>query len=226
MTLIGVVTGSRAEARALPTDPALLVRCSGADASRTRAHTRELIRAGVTGLMSFGLAGGLDPALRPGSLVLPKIIVAADGSEQPLDTPWRGRIEEHVKAGGLVARSGMICGSDTLVWTPDAKRSLSLSSGAVAVDMESHVVAGLGATAGVPVISLRAVADPAERPLSPLVAGALDPEGRTRLLYLLRALLLQPREIGPLIDLAGWSRTALSTLSRALALLGPGLASR
>jgi len=45
-----------------------------------------------------------------------------------------------------------------------------VSTGAIAVDMESHVVAAVGAAHGLPVAAMRVVTDPAERTL-PADAG-------------------------------------------------------
>ena len=61
---IGVVTGMQAEARLLD-GLGYRVVAAGGNAAATRAKTAGLIRDGVTGLISFGIAGALDPSLRP-----------------------------------------------------------------------------------------------------------------------------------------------------------------
>ncbi|HEX6141448.1 MAG TPA: hypothetical protein VFZ01_01920, partial [Geminicoccaceae bacterium] len=76
MRRIGVVTGSRIEARCLPHRGQFLIRCSAADAARGRAHAATLVDEGVDALLSFGLAGGLEPTLRPGDLLLADRVLA------------------------------------------------------------------------------------------------------------------------------------------------------
>ncbi|MGD9535906.1 MAG: hypothetical protein AB7P52_02150 [Alphaproteobacteria bacterium] len=60
------------EAAALgrPIPAGLQVRASGADAARAYRHACDLAEAGAEALLSFGLAGGLHPALGPGSVVV------------------------------------------------------------------------------------------------------------------------------------------------------------
>ena len=56
-------------------------------------------------------------------------------------------------------------GSRTILATEDAKRAAWRETGALAVDMESAVVARAADAAGIPFLVLRAIADPAVREL-------------------------------------------------------------
>ncbi|MBV9758454.1 MAG: hypothetical protein JO047_15510, partial [Alphaproteobacteria bacterium] len=47
----------------------------GGNAIGAEQAARRLIDAGVRALLSFGLAGGLDPALRPGALLIPREVL-------------------------------------------------------------------------------------------------------------------------------------------------------
>ncbi len=70
---IGVVAGLSAERRCLATaDRAGLfqVRLSGADAERAAGAARTLAEQGARLLLSFGLAGGLDPRFGPGTVIV------------------------------------------------------------------------------------------------------------------------------------------------------------
>lgn len=71
------------EARALGpwrTDPRVIVRLSAGRADRAGAAVAEMRTAGVRGLLSWGVCGGLDLALRPGDVVAcdPAEVLAAD----------------------------------------------------------------------------------------------------------------------------------------------------
>ena len=60
------------EARALGRwreDPRVVVKVSAGRVERAEAAVAELVAEGVAGLLSWGLCGGLDPALRPGDVV-------------------------------------------------------------------------------------------------------------------------------------------------------------
>src|SRR5262249_56207770 len=84
----GCIVGMRREARLLGRlSRELMVGCAGADPARARLLARRLIDQGVAGLVSFGLAGGLDPALPPGTLLLPPVVLLPDGRPLPSAPP-------------------------------------------------------------------------------------------------------------------------------------------
>lgn len=221
MRTIGVVTGSRAEARCLPAIDGRLV-CSGADAGRARRETERLMGE-VAGFVSFGLAGALVPDLKPGDLLLPEEIIAADGSRIGTDPDWRARLVE--LAGSIVpgARLGPLLGSDALIETAVAKAALHRASGAIALDMESHAVARTARAAGLPFVVIRAIADPAEQALPAAACVALDAEGRVRPSAVAAALLRRPGDLPALLRLARQSGAGLRTLRRVAARAGPAL---
>ena len=61
-----------------------VVRCIGMGGAGAVAAARELAGRGVTGVVSFGLAGGLDPALEAGRAVATvyphRVVFRLDGS--------------------------------------------------------------------------------------------------------------------------------------------------
>ena len=70
--VLGILCGLEDEARALGPwrhDPRVMVRLSAGSVDRARAAVGEMLLAGVRGLLSWGLCGGLDPDLRPADLV-------------------------------------------------------------------------------------------------------------------------------------------------------------
>ena len=73
--IAGIVTGLEAEAAVLRgaanvshPDRLPFIACAGAE--RARAAAQRLLTKGAEALISFGIAGGLDPALRPGRLIV------------------------------------------------------------------------------------------------------------------------------------------------------------
>lgn len=202
---LGLICGMAVEARALPRDPRIAVAITGARPERAAAAAAALIAAGCDRLVSFGVAGGLDPDLAPGTLVLPGSVVWPGGG-CALATPWPG-------AGGICA------GSDTMVLTAQEKSRLRAQTGGLCVDMETHRVAEVAAAAGVPVAAIRVVGDPAGRDLPDLVRGALGPDGHPRIGPVLRGLLRRPGQLPGLLRLRADTNLALARLAQAAGLL-------
>ncbi|MDQ0470576.1 phosphorylase family protein [Labrys wisconsinensis] len=211
--------GMRAEAR-LAGGPGVLAVCGGGRAELARARlTAALAEGGAAGLVSFGIAGGLDPALAPGTLVL-AAWVAGPASRREADSAWLAALAQACP-GALVAG---VAGRDEAAATAAAKRSLAAASGAAAVDMESHVVAEIAADRGLPFAVIRAVADPAAASLPPAALAGLRPDGRPDIAGVLAALAASPRQLPGLIAAARQAQRALASLGRVRRHLGPGLA--
>jgi hypothetical protein len=104
---------------------------------------------------------------------------------------------------------------------PDQKRALHLQTGAIAVDMESHIVAAVGARNGVPVAAVRVITDPAKRALPPSAVAAMRANGTTDIGAMIRSVLSSPLEIPALIRTALDARAARATLIRGRKLLDP-----
>ena len=231
MSRLGIVTGMLTEAACLGAAAENsdldrpLIYCAGASADRALEGARQLVESGVAGLVSFGIAGGLDPDLHPGALMVPAVVIAPDGSRLETDAPWRGRLMAAL--AGQSARfpqgvaEGPLAGSAEVVATPADKVRLLERTGAQAVDMESHAVAGAAAAAGLPFLAIRCVADRAQRALPRAVLGGVGPEGRVRVLAVVVGILRSPGELGGVLTLARDSRRALSCLRRVALLAGP-----
>lgn len=204
---IGVVTGLLDEQRILERTARrhglpVSVRCAGADPGRAAAAAEQLAASGVTCLVSFGLAGGLDPALLPGRLVLADRIVLSDGAVLATHEGLATRLSNAATGIGLRLVRGAIAGSDRPVATASAKMALAGTSGAIAVDMESHAVARVANATGIPFIVLRAVADPATFDVPAAALSGVDTAGRTRPMAVIARLARRPRDIPALIALA------------------------
>ena len=212
----GFVVGLAIEARVLSEalGEAAPVACAAARPRWAREWAERLLADGADGLVSFGIAGGLDPGLSPGDLVLPERIVAPDGEAIACDSAMRSRWQRAAAAAGQSHAGGSLVGSDQAVVGVADKRRLYRSSGAVAVDMESLAVARVAGEAGVPFAAVRAVSDPAGRPLPRLVLGSIAPDGTPRLGRLARRACLAPWEVPALFRLRRDTDRALASLAR------------
>lgn len=152
---------------------------------------------GCRGILSFGIAGGLDPALRAGDCVLAQAVVAGE-QELEADERWLRALRASVP-GAVVGRLAATCAP---VADVQAKARLWKHAGACAVDMESHFAALAARRLGLPFAALRVVADPAHRSLPACAIAGLRADGSTALAPLLRALSSNPAELGMLLALA------------------------
>jgi hopanoid-associated phosphorylase len=175
------------------------------------------LRSPCRGVVSFGLAGGLDPALRPGDIVIGDAVAGPDG-RHAADAAWTTALLEALPR----ARRGLLAGADLAVGTVATKRELHLRHGALAVDMESHLVAALARAHGLPFAICRVVADPAERPVPPAALAGLDPSGAIRVPALLRALAADPTQLAGLLRLAIDAARARGALRSARRQVGAG----
>ena len=216
MTRLGVVTGMTSEARRLPREvagSAPLVACSGADSARAAAAARRLIADGAEALLSFGLAGGLDPRLNPGDLIVADMVVDRDRQQLDTDLAWRVALFQALEAARPTG--GAVLGSETLVASAEEKSKLRDATGAVAVDMESFAVASVADEAGVPFAILRAVADPLWRDVPRAAHAGIADDGGVRVGAVLAGLIMAPWQLVSLIAIAIEARQGLAALGRA-----------
>jgi adenosylhomocysteine nucleosidase len=174
---------------------------------------RRLIDAGATGIVSFGLAGGLDPALPAGTVIVAERVIAY-GRVWLTDGTLNDRL------GGT---TGHLClGLDRVVASADEKLHLSQKTGAAAVDMESGAVAAVAAAARVPFAVLRAICDPADRTLPPAALVVLDAAGRLVAARLAMSVLGRPGQMKALFGLARDAAAARRALRARAKWLSPG----
>lgn len=230
MTFVGVVCGLKSERAATESALATLsgaaerfrVGVSGADARRAETIARAFANEGCAALLSIGVSGGLDPALATGALVVTSDVFAKEG---------RIEVRRAALAPMIAAQSAdaarwvdaPIWGADDIVQSPEDKAALFKSTGAVAVDMESHGAARAARTADIPFLALRAIADPASRALPDAALGSVAPDGSVRAFSTLLKCAKAPGDFPALLQLGADSEQALKTLRRSLGLFFGGL---
>ncbi|MBM3551109.1 MAG: phosphorylase [Alphaproteobacteria bacterium] len=194
--------------------------CSGADVARLRRQLDALEGTDFSAVVSFGLAGGLDHALRPGHVVVADAVVSGE-SRRDTHSRLSSALMKGAGAAGCSVSQGAIIGVDEPAMHPAAKAALRESAQAVAVDMESHLAEEFARRRNVPFVAIRAISDPAARALPPLVARALTPEGDIHTWGVARELIRRPGQLGGMIRAGLDSRAAFGSLGRCGPLLGP-----
>ena len=217
----GVVAALEAEARTLGPavrrrdglsslgDGALLA-VSGMGADLAAPAARRLVEAGASALLSFGLAGGLDPALRAGRVVLPGEVISRDGVRMQTSSEWRRQLRRAI--ADLEPVAGTLLSSAEPVATVEDKALLFRETGAAAVDMESLAIAQVAAAHDLPFMAVRVIVDGAADALPRAVAAA-GRSGQLSMLRLIGGLAAAPRELVGLIRLSRRYRAATRSLA-------------
>ena len=141
-------------------------------------------------LISTGFAGGLDPRLATGDLLL-----ATNFTAPKLLARSRG-----LRAADARAFFGALTSQPHPAETVAEKSALARATGALGVDMETASIAAACARAGVPLLAVRAISDSALEPLPVPFAEWFDLAAqRPRPLALVRYLARHPARIGPFV---------------------------
>lgn len=211
-------TGLRAEARIAERSPCVKAIAGGGDETRLAALIERAIEDGARGLISFGIAGALQPGLQPGTCVVGSALLFG-GNRYATDDAWTA----HLLAALSDARCEAVLGSARAVGDAAAKAELHRATGAAIVDMESHVVARIAVARGLPFTVLRVVADSAEQSLPPAAVNGMKPDGTPDIAGVLKSLASRPGQLPELMRTAFAARRAMAGLLSCHRLLGPGL---
>ncbi|HEY0330526.1 MAG TPA: phosphorylase [Rhodopseudomonas sp.] len=193
-----IVTGLVQEAR-IAAGPGLTVICSSSDPKQLRVLLAGFDPTTIRGVVSFGVAGGLDPKLKSGDIVVATEVMAGDRR-------WLTALEfsEELLAGiGIGGRRvirGGLAGAEKVIGARAAKAALHSETGAAAVDMESHIAAAYADKSGLPFAALRVISDPASRALPTLVSTAIKPNGDIDVAKVLRGIARNPATIKALVS--------------------------
>ncbi len=228
MAGVGVITALEREAVCLevfPFETRPPVGISGARQGNAKKAALALVDDGCNALVSFGVCGGLDPALKPGAIVIATKVVTNGKATYEPDVEWSQAlyavIEPHCDCV-----AAPVLGSSRIIAKKKEKRELFRITSAVAVDMESHEVAAVAGELGIPFLVIRAVADPARRRVPSAALYGIHEDGTINVEALLAALIIRPWQTPALIRLAWDSFSAQSALRRVASLTDPRFALR
>lgn len=192
---------------------------AGMGGQSAAAAAQLLVRSGAGALLSWGVAGALDPGVRCGSAVLATQVrrAAADDAPAPqwtCDVAWRERLAVALAGHVEVVQSTLLT-SERPVASVQDKALLFQATQAAAVDMESAAVAEAAAQHGLPFMALRIIVDTAHDSVPESVLRAFAADGARgsparRLAHLMRA----PADWAALLRLAWRYRRARRSLRR------------
>jgi adenosylhomocysteine nucleosidase len=193
-----IVTGLVQEAR-IAAGPGMAVICSSSDPQQLRALLTVLDPTTIRGVISFGVAGGLDPTLKSGDVVVATEVMAGD-ARWLAGLTLNEDLVASVALGGRRIVRGRLAGAEEVVVARHVKAALHSETGAAAVDMESHIAADYAAKAGLPFAALRVVSDPAHRALPSSAMAAIKPNGDIDLRKIMRSVVRNPMTLRDLVS--------------------------
>jgi adenosylhomocysteine nucleosidase len=187
---------------------------SGMGCAAAGMAARRLVEAGARALVSWGMAGGLDPDLQAGAVCVPREVVAPDGMRFATASSWRDALTASIASCRPVASGALLTCMQPIAGVA-AKAAARRETGAVAVDMESSAVAEVAAASHLPFMAIRVIVDTALDAIPSSVMGAgtaAGESGQIELGRLLLGLARSPGDLLPLMRLARRYRAAMGSL--------------
>lgn len=213
---VGVLTTGRLEERVWQrfAPCAALLRVTAGAPAGASAALQEILREDVSGLVSFGVAAGLAPAVQPGRLVVADAVVLPDGGSRATHEGWRQALLDRLRALGLEPLVARLAGAETLPGSALDRTARFRATVAAAQDSESHLVAEAAHAHGLPFVVVRVVVDDARDPSLGTDLLVVNAAGRWR--RGLASGLLRPWQVAKVMRGGRDLELGLQVLARAL----------
>ncbi len=176
-------------------------------------------------VISMGYAGGVDPLLNVGDIVLAdRVLEFAPHAERDyLNTQPTVEIDlnsEYLELGselafsdGFLVETGGLLTVEEIIYQPKEKRALGIHYPVLAVEMETAALAKLCGSRGIPLVSIRSVTDTVNHELIRIPALE-DKSGEASRVKATWYVLTHPVALKPMIELMIHSRTATAHLTK------------
>jgi adenosylhomocysteine nucleosidase len=204
----------------LEDQPIILVRTGIGKKNAVASLTSVAERFPLRMILSIGYAGGLDPDLDVGDLLIADIILEAAGnpSQGPFLTSWAIDPALVARAMALPVRQnakaarGRLLTVEQVVTHPELKQKLYEQTGALAVDMESSALVDLAQERQIPFLSIRAISDTANQELLD-VSPFVSPDGEVSTLKAGWYVVTHPGSLKPLNTIRQHASRATNVLT-------------
>jgi hopanoid-associated phosphorylase len=167
----------------------------------------------IKAVISFGVAGALDPRLRVGDIVVATSVTNDQRQVFDADTSMVEEIVLDLKRSNLYPHVGPTFGTTIPRYNASDKAALWKQSHAIAVDMESEGAAQWARAHGLPFAMIRTISDNQSFTLPPAALTAVNADGTYNVGAVIQSVLNDPFEFGGLIELAFNAMAAFDTLN-------------
>ncbi|GMR04814.1 MAG: hypothetical protein BMS9Abin23_0725 [Thermodesulfobacteriota bacterium] len=208
--------GRKVKSVSLPGGDELITVISGVGKQKALSAAQWLVETAPGALLSLGLAGGVNPEVKPGDVVIAeKVIEEGKGPVWRADGLVVGSACEALKSSSLRVRSGAVVTTSLPALSVEDKKTIYMRDHALAVDMESAAVAKAAELAGLPLFVMRAVSDGPGQSISREIFDCLDEEGGVNPGAFLRNTLKRPAMLQEAFGLRKGFNAGLSSLATA-----------
>lgn len=217
--MLTVVCGLTDEANVITYRQDVQVLCGKAVVNNLNAY----VARECTGILSFGVAGALNPVLRVDDFVVPHTVVGPDNQYILTNHAWTGLLRQELYAAvsGAIYSDSKPAGN-----TPEERAHLFSVMHADAVDDESLLVARFAEQNGIQLAVARVISDTTTEVIPPWALNVTDTNGNSSVAQTLEHLARQPDQFLNLINMAVNFAKAMSMLHWAYAQLGPQMGLR
>jgi adenosylhomocysteine nucleosidase len=185
---------------------------SGMGCESASIAARKCLDIEVNGLISWGVAGALNPALNSGDLVLAETIIDSDKTYQT-SSDWLSKLVENLQETDITLINNRIVSNKEVCASVEDKNNLFKKTGAIAVDMESTAIAEVAKNNELDFLVIRAIADEADTSIPDAVLKHTDNLGNPEIFKFLTSCMTKPMQINEIAVLAKSYKKALKTLS-------------
>ena len=177
----------------------MAIRVSGPGEAAAARATESNLHLRPRLVLSWGVAGALDPGLSPGDLLRPTTVLSSESGE---------RFDSAVSGGAKT----VLVSVRSPVGSPEQRLALARHTGAAAVDMESAAVAAICQREGIPFQCVRAISDSVDHRLPAWVGKLMTADGQLAPWRTLAELLRDPLALPDLLRAGAGFRLALRSL--------------
>lgn len=182
----------------------------GYDAANQAAE--KLIDLNINALISWGVAGALDPTLESGDLIIANSIISGNKNNQAT-AKWQKELLAFFTGRVQKALNADIYSSSEICSTIEDKKILFGKTNAIAVDMESAAITETAINNNLDFAVIRSIADKADMAIPEAVLKYTDNQGNPDILKFIGSCLSKPGQIKELLTLAKCYKKALNTLN-------------
>jgi hypothetical protein len=185
---------------------------------QTIASLQKLVPANCTGIISFGLCGGLSPQARIGQIFLGDVLYGPQGETYDADPVWGHRLFLKTKAYMQHwYSSGIFNQADD----PAQRAALFKATTAWIIDDETLAVAQFARVRGISFQMMRSVSDGANDTVPPAARNALNSDGSSNIEEVLVSVAADPAQLPDLIRIGEEYYQSLAELRTAAIMIGP-----